>query len=73
MHLLAHLYHTQYCADTAPVSFSVNVPISYLLSLVSRPCFIPCRPGIVSALHLVLCLLVLVVCRVLHSVLGADV
>lgn len=73
MHLLARLYHTQYCADIVPVSFSVNVPISYLLSLVLHPCFIPCRPGIVSALHLVLCLLVLVVCCVLHSVLGANV
>ena len=73
MHLLAHLYHTWYCADTVPVSFSVNVPISYLLSLVSRPCFVLCCHGIVSALYLALCLLVLVVCRVLHSVLGADV
>ena len=73
MPLLAYLYHTRYCADTVPVLPFVFVPSSCLLSLVLCLCFVLCCPGIVSALHLVLCLLVLVVCRVLHSVLGADV
>ena len=50
MRLLAHLYHTRYCADTVPVLPFVLVPISYLLSLVLRLCFVLCCPGIVSAL-----------------------
>lgn len=76
MCLLAYLYHTPHCADIAPVYTCARVCLclcSYLLAAVSPPCFILCCPGIVSALHLVLRLLVLVVCRVLHSVLGAGI
>lgn len=76
MRLLAYLYHTRYCADIAPVYTCARVCLclcSYLLASMSPLCFILCCPGIMLALHLVLCLLVLVVCRVLHSVLGADV
>lgn len=76
MCLLAYLYHTRYCADIAPVYTCARVCLclcSYLLAPMSPLCFILCCPGIVSALHLVLRLLVLVLCRVLHSVLGADV
>lgn len=76
MCLLAHLYRTPHCSDIAPVYTCARVCLclcSYLLASMSPPCFILCCPGIVSALHLVLCLLVLVVCRVLHSVLGAIV
>lgn len=76
MHLLARLYHTPHCPDIAPVYTCARVCLclcSYLLASMSPPCFILCYPGIVPTLHLVLRLLVLVVCRVLHSVLGADV
>ena len=79
MCLLAYLYRTpRYCADIAPVYTCARVCLclcSYLLSLASMSplCFILCCPGIVPTLHLVLRLLVLVVCRVLHSVLGVDV
>ena len=76
MCLLAHLYHTPHCSDIAPVYTCARVCLclcSYLLASMSPLCFILCCPGIVPTLHLVLCLLVLVVCRVLHSVLGAGV
>lgn len=76
MCLLAYLYHTRHCSDIAPVYTCARVCLclcSYLLAAVSPPCFIPYCPGIVSALYLVLRLLVLVVCRVLHSVLGAGI
>lgn len=80
MCLLAYLYRTRYCADIAPVYTCARVCLclcSYLLASMSPLCFILCCPGIVSALHLVLCLLALalrvLVCCVLHSVLGADV
>lgn len=65
MHLLAHLYHTRYCADIAPVYTCARVCLClcpYLLASMSPLCFILCCPGIMLALHLVLCLLVLVVC-----------
>ena len=76
MCLLAHLYHTPHCSDIAPVYTCARVCLclcSYLLASMSPLCFILCCPGIVPTLHLVLCLLVLVLCRVLHSVLGAGV
>ena len=65
MPLLAYLYHTRYCADIAPVYTCARVCLclcSYLLASMSPLCFILCCPGIMLALHLVLCLLVLVVC-----------
>lgn len=76
MCLLAHLYHTPHCSDIAPVYTCARVCLclcSYLLASMSPLCFILCCPGIVPTLHLVLRLLVLVVCRVLHSVLGAGI
>ena len=76
MCLLAYLYRTPHCADIAPVYTCARVCLclcSYLLASMSPLCFILCCPGIVPTLHLVLCLLFLVVCRVLHSVLGVDV
>ena len=76
MRLLAYLYRTRYCADIAPVYTCARVCLclcSYLLASMSPLCFILCFPGIVPTLHLVLRLLVLVVCRVLHSVLGVGV
>lgn len=76
MCLLAYLYHALHYAGIAPVYTCARVCLclcSYLLASMSPLCFILCCPGIVSALHLVLCLLVFVICRVLHSVLGAGV
>ena len=76
MCLLAYLYHALHYAGIAPVYTCARVCLrlcSYLLASMSPLCFILCCPDIMLALHLVLRLLVLVVCRVLHSVLGVGV
>lgn len=79
MPLLAYLYHALHCAGIAPVY--TCAPCLPLLVFVSACVYVTpvfhsmllCCPGIMLALHLVLRLLVLVVCRVLHSVLGAGI